>query len=347
MKRVTVKDIAVRLGIAQGTVSKALCGRPGISAELRQRVYAAAEDLGYSANRLAQSLARKPVTIGVVLPGVWPEYYEPVEKGIRGELSRLRDFKVAARFIRMSGLHCEEEMRRATDRLIEERVEAVLLCPVFNTSCGEHLARLYAQGIPLVLLGTDLPDSKRLTCMRVDAYKAGRLAGELLGLMMCGSKKAAVFIGSRGMLEHSEKCRGAQDELAAAGCVVAGVYETQDVPQEAYMLTQKALTEAPDLEAIYVATGNSIAVCRCLTDQGRERQVRVVATDLFPGIGEYMERGIIRGVIFQKPERQGQLAVRCIYEHLIEKKPCADEMLVNPRLLLRANVQDYMTDKAP
>ena len=344
MNRVTVKDIASHLGIAQGTVSKALGGKPGISAELKQRVFAAAAELGYSANRLAQGLARKPLAIGVVLPGVWPEYYEPVEKGIHGELQRLRDYKIAAEFIRMPGLHCEEEMRRAVDGLITKKADAVLLCPVFNTSCGEYLARLKEQGIPLVLLGTDLPDSGRLTCVRVDAYKAGRLAGELLSLMMCGSKKAAVFIGSRDMMEHSEKCRGVQDELTASGCSVAGVYETQDIPQVAYLLTEKVLDEVPDLEAIYVATGNSVAVCQCLAGQGREKQVRVVATDLFPEIGEYMERGVIRGVIFQKPERQGQLAVRCLYEHLIGNKPCESELLVNPRLLMRANVHDYLTD---
>ena len=75
MKRVTVKDIANTLNIAQGTVSKALSGRPGVSEDMKRRVLDAAHALGYKVNPLAKGLSQSPIDIGIVIPGVWPAYF--------------------------------------------------------------------------------------------------------------------------------------------------------------------------------------------------------------------------------------------------------------------------------
>ena len=42
-KRVTVKDIANQLNISVGTVSKALSGKPGISADMRDKIFRTSE----------------------------------------------------------------------------------------------------------------------------------------------------------------------------------------------------------------------------------------------------------------------------------------------------------------
>ena len=65
-KRVTVKDIASRMGISLSTVNKALTGKPGVSEERRAEVVAVAKEMGYVVNHMAQSLSRKPIHIGIV-----------------------------------------------------------------------------------------------------------------------------------------------------------------------------------------------------------------------------------------------------------------------------------------
>jgi len=68
-KPVTIKDVAKHLGIAFSTVSRALHGKPYVSAELRARVEAAAAELGYVPNAGARML-HKPYgsSIGLVIP---------------------------------------------------------------------------------------------------------------------------------------------------------------------------------------------------------------------------------------------------------------------------------------
>ncbi|MBR1740305.1 MAG: LacI family DNA-binding transcriptional regulator [Lachnospiraceae bacterium] len=68
-KAVTLSDIAERVGVSTVTVSKALSGQKGVSEEMRQRIIALAEEMGYSR---VSSAKMKPVqtesyNIGVLI----------------------------------------------------------------------------------------------------------------------------------------------------------------------------------------------------------------------------------------------------------------------------------------
>jgi LacI family transcriptional regulator, galactose operon repressor len=58
-KRVGIRDVAAQAGVAISTVSKVLSGQAEVSEVLGDRVRAAAEELGYRPNFLAQSLRRR------------------------------------------------------------------------------------------------------------------------------------------------------------------------------------------------------------------------------------------------------------------------------------------------
>lgn len=68
MSRVTITDVATRAGVSVSTVSLVLNDKPGrISDETRERVFHAAEELGYRPNKVAQSLRRQEThTIGLI-----------------------------------------------------------------------------------------------------------------------------------------------------------------------------------------------------------------------------------------------------------------------------------------
>ncbi|KIQ61563.1 LacI family transcriptional regulator [Kitasatospora griseola] len=68
-RRVTIRDVAARVGVSAGAVSLALNDRPGVSAATRRRIVEAARELGWSPNLAARSLARtdRVHTVGMVL----------------------------------------------------------------------------------------------------------------------------------------------------------------------------------------------------------------------------------------------------------------------------------------
>ena len=52
-RRVTIRDVAAQAGVSIGTASKALNGQGKLRAETRDRVAAAARELGFAPNVLA------------------------------------------------------------------------------------------------------------------------------------------------------------------------------------------------------------------------------------------------------------------------------------------------------
>ena len=57
-RRVVIKDVAARAGVAIATVSRVLSGSTDVRADLRERVLRAAAELDYQPDILAQSLRR-------------------------------------------------------------------------------------------------------------------------------------------------------------------------------------------------------------------------------------------------------------------------------------------------
>lgn len=256
-------------------------------------------------------------------------------------LNSLQDYNMTAELRKSSSLHCEEELMQDIDYFIGQKVDAVILCPVYNTKICSCLDKLQDNKIELIFVGTDIPESNRLASLRVNAYKAGRLAGEFVKLILHEKKHIAIFIGNKDMQEHSEKCKGFKDEIDGSDCIVEGFFETQDEPDIAYHLTKKIIKDIPGLGAIYVATGNSVAVCKCLVDNGCDNKIKVVATDIFPEIREFVDKGIIQGVIFQNPRKMGEKAIEVLYGHLAEGRKIEENIYIEPNLVLRSNMEDY------
>lgn len=93
MARVTIDDLATRLGLSRASVSYALNGRPGVAEETRMRVTALAVELGWQPSVSARSLSlSRADAFGIVLSrqpedlGAEP-YYMGLLSGIESALS--------------------------------------------------------------------------------------------------------------------------------------------------------------------------------------------------------------------------------------------------------------------
>ena len=58
MSRVTIQDIARRVGVSKTTVSNALRGLPKVSESLRQKIQNMADEMDYRPNPLASGLSQ-------------------------------------------------------------------------------------------------------------------------------------------------------------------------------------------------------------------------------------------------------------------------------------------------
>jgi LacI family transcriptional regulator len=83
----TISDVAMLAGVSVGTVSKALNGRGSLRAETRQRVVAAAEQLGFQPNKAAVTLnSGRTYTVGMITTDTFGRFSIPLLMGAEDAL---------------------------------------------------------------------------------------------------------------------------------------------------------------------------------------------------------------------------------------------------------------------
>jgi DNA-binding LacI/PurR family transcriptional regulator len=128
-RRPTMSDIARRVGVSRVAVSYALNGRPGVSADLRERVRVVAEELGFTAHRAAVALhGASADVVGLALRRTSAALRSEVFRrqfiaGLQMELSS-RGFGLALQFVEGA----DEEIALYRRWHAERRVDGVILC---------------------------------------------------------------------------------------------------------------------------------------------------------------------------------------------------------------------------
>lgn len=147
MKRrhVTSLHVAAAAGVSQSAVSRAFRDGASISADLRERVLAAARRLGYTPNAFATGLlTRSSGLVGLVMGDI----ANPVQAALLAAL--LPRLAAAGRPPLLASATDAPSLRSALDELERYRPDAVLVCaPTLPPALGARLAR---DGVPLVLV---------------------------------------------------------------------------------------------------------------------------------------------------------------------------------------------------
>ena len=191
--RISLKDLAQRLGVSIATVSRALHSSPEIGKEMQERVKALARELNYKPNPFAQSLRLEaPRVIGVVVPNLVTHYYAAVLDGIETE-ARKAGYSV----ISANSHELREDEARAIDNFNSLHVEGIIACLAQDTTDYSHFDEVAQAGIPLVFFGR--------TCM-TDQFSSVTANGDEAAqqatqhLIDTGSKRIA-FIGGPNHLD--------------------------------------------------------------------------------------------------------------------------------------------------
>ncbi|MEV8308798.1 LacI family DNA-binding transcriptional regulator [Streptomyces flavidovirens] len=145
----TISEVAAEAGVGRATAARTLGGYGYVSPELKERVLAAAEKLGYRANALARSMSTGVShTLGVIVADIGNPFFAGVVRGIC-DTSRARGFDT----IVLSTYENLDEEVAATNVLIDKRVDGVIIASA-AVGRGEvaHIRTALDRGIPVVLV---------------------------------------------------------------------------------------------------------------------------------------------------------------------------------------------------
>ena len=342
--------IAEMANVSIGTVDRALHGRGGIKDATRQRILQIARQIGYTPNLAARALSvTKSISrIGVCMPREIHFFYDQLWSGVLEEARRLAQLGI--QFVNRPVQTLGHEDTQAFKELVQSGVDGIILTAGNPKDLTPLINDAEENGIPVVCVSTDAPESKRSTVVCVEPWLNGCLAGELMGKLLPPSSKVAVVLGMLTAEDHRKKTEGFSDTFPrhCPGGKVVAVVEGHEDEDESFQKTFDLLRRIPTLSGLYVNTVNCLPVCRALGARGLAGKIKLITTDLFAEMSSYFQKGTITASIYQQPHRQGQIAVRLLADNLTNKANFPPAVHLSPGVVMSSNLHLFreirMTD---
>ena len=191
-RALTIKDLALELGISPSTVSKALKNHPDISEDTRTRVNELAKRLNYKPNAIALSLRNnRTKTLGLVIPEIVHYFFSSVISGIE-DLAYDAGYNV---MIFQSNESFNREVM-GVQALISSRVEGILISLSKETRNCQHLQTVLDHNIPLVMFDR-VSEELNTDKVTVDDYQGAYHA--VSHLIHTGCRRIAHLSGPPGL----------------------------------------------------------------------------------------------------------------------------------------------------
>ncbi len=242
-RRKTSYDVAQLAGVSQSAVSRAFSEDGSVSQKMRDKIRAAADELGYRPNAIARSLGKgQSGLIGMIINRHSQQSYAAALTGIT-EILRESGGGVLLQVVDADSLADE-----AIATLLDYQVDAIICSSVLSNTAAEQCAK---SGVALCLV------NRQTDSMLVDEVfsdNEGVSFAIALGLASTGVQNAAYIYGPESGFVSRLRFQG-----FSAGCVQAGLAKPSKIYcdftyQGGYDAALELLDLNPNLDAIFAAT---------------------------------------------------------------------------------------------
>jgi len=304
-KRPTIATVAQQAQLSMATVDRVLNARAPVNTQTAERVFQAAEAVGYYAARLIAERIRekKPgYHFGILLLGTSLEFYGHLREAIREQ----------ARLFTEANIICHDDAiidrsPHAVARQIEQLAEQ---CDCLALVCFEHpvihqaIERVRSRGIQIVSLLSDLSSESHRPYVGTDNVEVGRTAGWLIA-HTCHPPQGsvAVILGGHRFVGHEKREQGLRsyfEEKAPGFRLLEPIInmDNADVTEEA---TLELLARHRDLRGLYIAGGGVEGVLSALALTPERPPLCVIVQESTQASRHALRQGLIRLVIDSQP----------------------------------------------
>ncbi|PIB26859.1 LacI family transcriptional regulator [Amylibacter kogurei] len=247
-QKLTLKDIAAAAGVSEMTASRALRNAADVSQKTRERVEAAAAELGYVRNKIAGALASNKVDlVGVVIPSVKSYVFSEVLDGISSALAptKLRPVFGLSNY----DLKSEQEV---ISEMLSWRPSGLIVAGLEHNETARKI--LQNTDTPVVEI-MDVDGDAIDMCVGISHYKAGYQMAQTI--VERGHKNIG-FIGTKmeSDFRAEKRLNGFVTCLAENNITLMDqeLYRSGSSVQKGKEFTKALLERSPALDCIYCST---------------------------------------------------------------------------------------------
>jgi LacI family transcriptional regulator len=343
MEKPTIYDIAKTAGVSLATVDRVLNARPGVREVTVRKVNAAVSELGYVRDLTAANLARRrQYRFVFLLPAGDSKFVEALQNALleSDQNNAIDRTTLRAQRIPMNDPY---SAARAINLLDVSEVDGVAIMAPETPQVRDAVTHLKENGIPVVALVSDLPNTGRDHFVGINNVAAGRTAGNLLGRFIGSSGgRIAVIANSLISRDSLERRRGFDSILVEEfpGTIplptVEGFGDASRVEEALGRIAERE----PDLAGIYSIDAGTQAVLDGVRRVRARRKLSVVGHELTTFTRGALQRGELDAVINQDVGHLVRSSLRLLRAKCDGIPTIASQERIRIEIILRDNMPD-------
>lgn len=283
--RPTIVDLAEAAGVSVATVDRVLNGRARVREDTAQRVYEAAQKIGYHAAALIghRVQAELPaLRIGIVLHKEKQAFYQAFRHAAEAAAATATGVRGRA-VIAFSPSQSPADFVACMDQ-VAAQADVVAATAVTHMEVTDAVQRLQDRGLPCFALLNDFAQGIRQSYIGLNNLKVGRIAAHMIATAVHRPGKVAVFVGGYRWHGHELRETGFRSYIRefAPQFTVLDTLVNLETRQLTYEATLDLLARHPDLRGIYCAGGGMEGAIAALREARQPGQVTLVVNELTP-----------------------------------------------------------------
>jgi ribose transport system substrate-binding protein len=204
-----------------------------------------------------------------------------------------------------------EEELAAFQQVVAQHPSGILVSVTDPKSFKDPIDKAILQGIPVICIDADAPDSSRVLFIGTDNFRAGQDSGKRMATLL-GGQGRVVIITLRGQLNSEDRVRGVMEALKKyPGVQVVDTLDDKGDSRVAFDAVSALLQKKEKIDGIICleASGGEGAA-DALHRMDMTEKIKIVAFDKDPQTLEGIERKWITATVVQKPYVMAYYGVR-------------------------------------
>jgi ribose transport system substrate-binding protein len=188
----------------------------------------------------------------------------------------------------------------------------------------EAIDAAVSAGIPVITIDADAPKSKRALFIGTNNYEAGQMGGDIVSKELNGKGTVVVF-ALPAQANQDERLEGYKRAFARQpGIKITQVMDVHGEPAKVFDATREMLAKKAVPDAFVCLESQSCTEVADALDRANVRGKTIVAMDTIDNTLSWIQKGMIRATIAQKPYTMAYYGLRAI-DDLHHNKPASLE----------------------
>ena len=251
--------------------------------------------------------------------------------------------------VEFSGPRFEKEINRQINifnKVLSEEPPLIILAASDYKRLVKSVEQANAKRIPVITLDSGVDSNIPVSFIATDNLEAGRKAGEEMKRLIAGNPKKGIAIVSHIRETATAIDREAGVREALEGENIIGTWFCDVEKEKAYRITLRLLKDPRIGGIVALNEVASLGVARAIDETGRSGDVYAVAFDNAIRELAYLEEGVIKATVVQRPYNMGYLSVKTAAEYLlgnrVEQFIDTGSVLITPENMFKREYQELL-----